>query len=216
MLLKGHSALTAEPVAGGSGDGRRPVVVGIGGSLRPSSTTLAALARALDGAADVGAATELIDLRRLALPMYDPCRSLEDHGDSAIRLVAAARAADGLLLAIPAYQGTVAGVSKNALDFLQFLADENPPYLDGKVVGLIATADGTQAAPNAVAALVHVAHALRAVVAPMTIAIPHASANVDGEHVADPWDRRLGALGRQVVALSHALRVAAAPVGARR
>ena len=47
-------------------------IVGLGGSLRASSLSLAALAVALDGAAEAGASTELLDLRRLALPMFNP------------------------------------------------------------------------------------------------------------------------------------------------
>jgi FMN reductase len=195
---------------GGNGHGtldRRPLVVGIGGSMRPRSTTLTALERALAGAEAAGARAELLDVRALALPMYEPDLPVSAFGDGAVRLVRAARRADALLLATPAYQGTLAGVVKNALDYLQFLAADDPPYLTGKVVGLIATADGGQAAPNAVAALVHAAHALRAVVAPFTVPIPRAWSLLDpGGEVADPWGRRLDALGQQVADLAAALR----------
>lgn len=198
---------------GNTGNGRtaldrRPLVVGIGGSLRPRSTTLAALARALSAAEAAGARTDLLDVRRLALPMYEPDLPLSAFGDGAARLVHAARQADALLLATPAYQGTIAGVTKNALDVLQFLADDDPPYLDGRAVGLIATADGGQAAPNAIAALVHAAHALRAVVAPFTVPIPRAWSllDPDGAVAAEPWGRRLDALGHQVAGLAAALR----------
>ena len=47
-------------------------VVGIGGSLSPSSSSLAALKIALDGAREAGAETELFDIRVLNLPMYSP------------------------------------------------------------------------------------------------------------------------------------------------
>lgn len=207
---------------GTNGHGResldsRPLVVGIGGSMRPGSTTLAALERALAAAAFAGARTDLLDVRALSLPMYEPDLPLSAFGDNAVRLVDAVRRADALLFAAPAYQGTLAGVVKNAIDYLQFLADDDPPYLTGKVAGLIATADGGQAAPNAVAALVHAAHALRAVVAPFTISIPRAWSLLDaeGEIAADPWGRRLDALGQQVADLAAVLRPAT-PVAERR
>ncbi len=196
---------------GANGNGasdHHPLVVGLGGSMRSRSTTLAALERALAAAEVAGAEVTLLDVRDLALPMYEPDLPLSAFGDGAARLVDAARRADALLLATPAYQGTLAGVVKNALDYLQFLADDDPPYLTGRAVGLIAAADGGQAAPHAVAALVHAAHALRAVVVPFTVPIPRAWSLLepDGTVVADPWGRRLDALGRQVADLAAALR----------
>ena len=47
-------------------------IVGLGGSLAKVSRSRAALRTALKGAADIGADTELLDLRELDLPMYDP------------------------------------------------------------------------------------------------------------------------------------------------
>jgi FMN reductase len=51
----------------------RPLtIVGLGGSLAGVSKSRAALAIALAGAASAGGETELLDLRRLNLPMYNP------------------------------------------------------------------------------------------------------------------------------------------------
>jgi NAD(P)H-dependent FMN reductase len=47
-------------------------VVGLVGSLAQHSTSLAALRIALEGAAEAGALTELLDVKELSLPMYDP------------------------------------------------------------------------------------------------------------------------------------------------
>jgi len=47
-------------------------IVGLGGSLARSSRSLAALRVALEGAAEAGASTQLLDLRELDLPMYNP------------------------------------------------------------------------------------------------------------------------------------------------
>ncbi len=87
-------------------------VVGIGGTLREGSSSLGALRRALDSAEDVGAEVELLDLRELALPMYEPGRPLDDYGPEVRRFVEAVRGADALILSTAAYHGTLAGVTK--------------------------------------------------------------------------------------------------------
>ncbi|MER3423162.1 MAG: hypothetical protein C4293_07970 [Nitrospiraceae bacterium] len=49
----------------------RPIkIVGLGGSLRAPSSSLAALKIALEGAAEAGAHTQVLDVRTLNLPIY--------------------------------------------------------------------------------------------------------------------------------------------------
>ncbi len=50
-------------------------VLGIGGTLRPGSTSELALRHALRVAEQLGAVTELITARLLELPMYDPANA---------------------------------------------------------------------------------------------------------------------------------------------
>lgn len=182
-------------------------VVGIGGTLREGSTSLGALRRALSAAEEAGAEVELLDLRELGLPMYEPGRSLDAYGPGVRRFVEAVRGADALILSTAAYHGTLAGVTKNALDFAQFLSGGDHPYFDGKVVGLISTAGGEQAGANTTGALVHVVHALRGVVAPLTVSIPKAWQRADGsgEITDELYGRRLEALGGLVVDLAGGL-----------
>jgi len=182
-------------------------VVGIGGTLREGSTCLGALRRALDAARDAGAETRLLDLRELALPMYEPGRPIADYGPEAERFIEEVREADALLISTAAYHGTLAGVSKNALDFTQFLGRDERPYLEGRVVGLIATSGGERAAANTMDALVHVVHALRGVVAPSMVTIPGARRRSDGEgNITDEsYGGRLDRLGRLVVEMAAGL-----------
>jgi FMN reductase len=186
---------------------RRLRVVGVGGTLREGSASLGALRRALAASADAGAETELLDLRELDLPMYEPGRALEEYGPSVERLVEALRGADGILVSTAAYHGTLAGVTKNALDFAQFLSGGEHPYFDGKVVGLISTAGGEQAGANSTGALVDVVHSLRGVVAPLVVSIPKAWQRADGsgEITDELYGRRLDTLGVLVVDLAGAL-----------
>jgi len=182
-------------------------VVGIGGTLWEGSASLGALRRALAAAGEVGAETGFLDLRELDLPMYKPGRSLEEYGPGVGRLVGELRGADAVLISTAAYHGTLASVTKNALDFAQFLSGGEHPYLDGKVVGLISTAGGEQAGANAAGAMVHVVHALRGVVAPLVVSIPKAWQRADGSgNVTDEvYGGRLDALGELVVDLAGGL-----------
>ncbi len=175
--------------------------------MREGSTCLGALRRALEAAEETGAETRLLDLRELDLPMYEPGRPLADYGPEVERLVEELREADALIISTAAYHGTLAGVTKNALDFTHFLAGDERPYLEGRVVGLISTSGGERAAANTTDALVHVVHALRGVVAPSTVTIPGARRRSDGEgNITDEtYGRRLERLGRLVVEMAEGL-----------
>ncbi len=182
-------------------------VVGIGGTLRGASSSLGALRRALEAAKEAGAETELLDLRELNLPMYESGRPLDDYGPEVRRLVEAMRGADALILSTAAYHGTLAGVTKNALDFTQFLAREERPYLDCRVVSPISTAGGVRAAANTTDAMVHVVHALRGIVAPSMVTISKAWQRCDGEGniIDEDHGKRLDRLGKLVVEMAEGL-----------
>ena len=182
-------------------------VVGIGGTLREDSTGMRALEEALRAAEDAGATTELLDLRELALPMYEPGKTLEEYGESVERLVEAMRDADAMLWSTAAYHGTLAGVTKNALDFAQFLARDERPYFQDRVVGLIATAGGDMAAVNSINAMVNVVHALRGIAAPLSVPVTQSWKVFDkqGDIRDEAVAGRLGSLGRLVVEMASRL-----------
>lgn len=176
--------------------------------MRKGSTSLGALRRALGAVEAAGAETELLDLRELNLPMYEPGKPLADYGPKVERFIETVRTADALLLSTAAYHGTLTGAIKNALDFTQFLARDEKPYFEDKVVGLIATAGGDLAGANAIAALVHAMHALRGTVAPLTVAIPQVWKRVDesGDITDEGYGGRLDKLGSLVVEMAARLK----------
>src|SRR4028119_2184322 len=88
-------------------------VVGVGGTLRENSASLGALRRALAAAGEAGAETELLDLRELDLPMYEPGKALEEYGPGVGRLVEELRGADAVLISTAAHHGTLAGLTQN-------------------------------------------------------------------------------------------------------
>ncbi|HXZ33575.1 MAG TPA: NAD(P)H-dependent oxidoreductase [Terriglobales bacterium] len=172
-------------------------VVGLGGSLAKRSTSLAALKIALAGAAEAGVETELLDLRELSLPMYDPAETSPPH--SVTRLCDAVYRADGLIWSSPMYNGTISGSFKNALDWLKLLSDREPPYLTDKVVGLISTAGGVQGL-QAVNTMEFVVRALRGWAVPLVMPIAESWKAFDesGAPVDSRLTDQLRALGKEV------------------
>ncbi|RYG26061.1 hypothetical protein EON82_04725 [bacterium] len=76
-------------------------IVGLGGSLAPGSSSLAALKAALLAAEEAGATTELLDLAELDLPMYRPGSSSPNDAvrrlvDKPIGLISTAGGTQGL------------------------------------------------------------------------------------------------------------------------
>src|SRR4051812_16654608 len=94
-----------------------PTVVGIGGTMRPGSTSEQALRLALAAAERAGAQTEMFVGPALNFPVYEPGNPTRSTGAHA--LVAALRRADGVLIATPSYHGSVSGFVKNALDYAE-------------------------------------------------------------------------------------------------
>lgn len=153
-----------------TGDGAERVkVVGIGGSFRVGSASLAALDIALHAAATAGAAVERFSVSDLHLPLFDHDPTPPPPA-AALQLATAVADADALIWSSPMYHGTISGAFKNALDWLQILAGHDPPFLTGKPVGLISAAGGTQAL-QAVNTMDFIARALRAWVVPFAVPI---------------------------------------------
>jgi FMN reductase len=147
---------------------RGMLVVGIGGSRRPGSSTERVIAAVLEDLESRGATTKLYGGESLLFPHYEPGAPLTaaaaDH-------LAAVRAADAIVLGSPGYHGGISGLVKNAVDYLEELRDDAPPYLDGKAVGCVSTAYGWQAAVSTLSALRQTVHALRGWPTPYGIAM---------------------------------------------
>jgi FMN reductase len=157
---------------------RTLTIVGLGGSLARVSRSRAALQLALEGAANAGAETTLLDLRELALPMYDP--DDDEPPPAAERLIEACYSADGMLWSSPMYQGTISGAFKNALDWLHVLGAREPPFLHDKVVGLISAAGGTQGL-QAINTMEFATRALRAWDVPYVVPVASAARVFDAD-----------------------------------
>lgn len=146
----------------------QPRIVGIGGTLRPGSSSEKALRYALSRTAAQGALTDLFVGEALDLPAYVP--EAPAQSDKVSRLVEALGSAHGVIISSPGYHGSLSGMVKNALDYAEGLRDNTFPYLEGRAVGLIACAQGWQAAGTTLAALRSIIHSLRGWPTPMGVA----------------------------------------------
>ncbi len=188
------------------GTSARVRLLGIGGSLRERSTSLLALKAALRYAEEAGASTVLADVRAIDLPVYRPDVPPEAYPPTLPWLLGQVRAADALILCSPTYHGTVSGAIKNVLDALDPLGADDPPYLGGKVVGLMALGGGS--ASQVLDALHHAVRALNGLTVPIVVAVPADALDLETGEVGDEatW-RRLGLMVRQVIELARRLRV---------
>jgi NAD(P)H-dependent FMN reductase len=168
----------------------RPHVVALAGSLRDASYTRLALEVALAEAEEMGASTDLIDLRELNLSVFDA--DARDAGD-ALALKERIRRADSILLGTPSYHGSYSSVLKTALDYCGFDEFENT------TVGLLSVSGG--AFP--ITPLDHlrsVARALNAWVIPHQAAVPRVSSRFENGELVDESSRdRVATLGRRAV-----------------
>ena len=146
---------------------RRPRIVALGGNATTGGSAERLLRHALARCEARGADTMLFAGEAIDLPLYAPHHS--ERCARAEALTGALRDADGIIVASPAYHGTVSGVVKNVLDYAQDLVTDAQPYFDGRAVGLIAVAGGWQAAGSTLATLRSITHALRGWPTPMAV-----------------------------------------------
>jgi FMN reductase len=181
-----------------------PVVLGVGGTLRLGSCSEQALRLALRAASEHGAVTEIITAAELDFPGYNP--ETADSIDGAQRLLNAARRADCLIISTPGYHGGMSGLLKNALDYLQGLAEDAQPYLRHKAVGCIVAAAGWQTGVTTLSSLRSTVHALRGWPTPLGVVVNSAMRPFGpGDELLDPKvGNQLTMLGAEVVTFAKA------------
>lgn len=165
------------------------MIVGIGGTPRADSTTERCLRLALERAQALGCRTQLLAGPHLPLDIYGV--ESTQRSPAARDLVEAVRQADGLILATPSYHGSISGLLKNALDYIEDLREDPRTYLQDRAVGVIVCAEGPQAMGSTLVALRSVVHALRGWPTPFGAAINTLQRPFDAQgRVADETVRR--------------------------
>lgn len=144
------------------------MILGLGGTTRPGSSSERVLRAALKAAEALGARTEILAGADLVMPLYAP-ETLE-RDPAAARLVDLLRRCDGVIISSPGYHGSISGTIKNALDYAEDTARDERPYLEGRPAGCVACAYGWQATGSTLVALRSVVHALRGWPTPLGVA----------------------------------------------
>lgn len=185
-------------------DNRPLRMVGLGGSMGSGAQSRMVMEASLAMAAEAGAETVIVDIRELDLPVYNPDLRVEAYGSKLAWFLEEIRGADALLICSPTYHGTMSGAVKNAIDYLQFLGGDRPPYLTGKAVGLMSV--GSLTAVNTITALDHAVRSLNGNVAPTTVVIPNGSVDVAARRFIEPATRgRVESMMGQVLELARVI-----------
>ncbi|MGI9091906.1 MAG: NADPH-dependent FMN reductase [Mycobacteriales bacterium] len=116
----------------------------VGGGMRSESLSSAILRHAAELAHHCRARAQVLTVRELALPMFDP--DVVTRDDPAVRrLLEAVEVAETLLIATPIYGGTPSGAVKNLLDTLHLGKRDLVGPLHGKRVTVAAVGGGALA-----------------------------------------------------------------------
>ncbi|WP_425572871.1 NADPH-dependent FMN reductase [Paraburkholderia caribensis] len=110
------------------------------------------------------------------------------------------RRADGIIISTPGYHGSVSGMVKIALDYIEDLRGDRRPYFEGRSVGTIVCAEGPQALGSTLTTLRAIVHSLRGWNTPFGVTF-NVSDNpfVDGNAKDDNVTRQLELLAQQAV-----------------
>jgi NAD(P)H-dependent FMN reductase len=173
-------------------------VVAISGSLRSTGYTCKVLEIALEGALELGAQTQLINLKDYDLTFCDG-RDKKDYPEGVHRLREDIQKSQGIILGTPEYHASFSGVLKNALDLMGF------EEFGGKMWGLVGVAGGSFGAANALNSLRTIGRALHAWVVPEQVGISEAwkAFDEDGQLLDDDLRQRLMDVGRQVARFAY-------------
>jgi FMN reductase len=166
-----------------------------------------ALRLAAQGAQASGADVKVVNVARLDLPAFDPSCPYDQQPESALQFVATIRWADCYLWASPAYHGSMSGVLKNALDYVDLMRNDTPPFLTGRPVGIITVGSGAIGVVNATTSMVLAANALRAFPLPLAVSVGNANSCFapDGTPLNGPTVERLQHLALETIALTRRL-----------
>jgi NAD(P)H-dependent FMN reductase len=154
---------------------------------------------ALQGAAEVGADTQLLDLVHYELIFCDGKEDEDSYPPDVFKLREEVQQAQGIILGTPEYHGGYSGILKNALDLMGF------SEFQGKVLGLVGVAGGQTGAINSLNGLRTVGRSLRAWVIPSQVSISEAWRVFDdsGQIKNDELENQLREVGRQVARFAY-------------
>ncbi|VTP91536.1 NADPH-dependent FMN reductase [Sphingobacterium daejeonense] len=117
---------------------------------------------------ELGSEANVFNIADGGIPLFDVTLRNTPHSVELMNILF--READVHIWLTPLYHGSMTGVMKNCLDWLEYSSKLPAPYLTGKVIGLVCWADGVQAMQG-INAMDAVAKALRAWTVPLSVPI---------------------------------------------
>jgi len=135
---------------------------------RPQSTSGLLSTYLLNRLHELGIEAEVFNLAESGIPLFD--LTLSKTPIAVEVMLNKFREADAHIWLSPLYHGSIPGLMKNCLDWLELSARMPKPYLLDKVIGLISWADGAQAMQG-INAMDAIAKSLRAWPLPYSIPI---------------------------------------------
>ena len=155
-----------------------PKLVAFAGSLRVGSFNKKLVAIAAEAARVAGAEVTIVDLRELALPLFDQdLEAASGLPEGAKKLKALLRESDGFLIASPEYNSSITAPLKNAIDWASRAESDDEPSLAayrGKVAALMATSPGALGGLRGLVTLRSILGNIGVMVLPDQVAIPTA------------------------------------------
>ena len=162
----------------------QPKITAFAGSTRAGSFNRQLLAIAADAARVAGAEVTVVELRELALPLFDQdLEAVSGLPEGARKFKALLRASDGFLIASPEYNSSVTAVLKNAIDWASRAeSDDEPPLaaFRGKSAALFAASPGALGGLRGLVHLRSILGNIGGLVLPDQVCIPVAHEAFDG------------------------------------
>lgn len=184
----------------------KPTILAFAGSTREASYNKSLVKIALAGARSAGAEVTYLDLRELALPIFDEDLEARDGLPPGSRkLKDLLLAHQGLLISSPEYNSSISAALKNAIDWASRPVPGEAPLqcFDGKVAALMSASPG---ALGGLRGLVHVRAILgniRVLVLPDQVAVSkaHEAFDADGKLKDAKQQASIEALGAKLAAV---------------
>ena len=187
----------------------QPKITAFAGSTRTGSFNQQLLAIAADAARAAGAEVTVVDLRELALPLFDQdLEAASGLPEGAKKLKALLRASDGFLIASPEYNSSVTAVLKNAIDWASRAeSDDEPPLAAyrGKSAALFAASPGALGGLRGLVTLRSILGNIGALILPDQVCIPaaHEAFDAAGKLKDERKTKQVAALAKALVELAR-------------
>jgi len=186
-------------------------VLAFSGSLRTDSLNKKLVRVAAAAVERAGAEVTHLNLRDLALPLYDgDLEARSGLPEGARRLKQLMDSHDAFLISSPEYNSSISGVLKNAIDWASRPLPGEPALapFTGKVVGLMAASPGGFGGIRALATLRGILENLGSIVVPKQLALPRAhDAFTEAGELKDPKvQASVEALANQLVEIASKLK----------